>query len=103
VVRFEWVTKRPVEPNLVDVVAALLVPDHISGFDQIRDDAVDSPLADSDQASHVHKTDFWVLGDAQQNVGVVGEKCPRRDLGVSALGAEFHELILLRLGISSTG
>jgi hypothetical protein len=103
VVGFERVTKRPVESDLVDVVTALLVPDHISRFDQIRDDAVDGPLADSDQAGHVNKTDFWVLRDAEQDVGVVGEKCPRRDLGVSALGAEFHEIILLRFEISRTG
>ena len=102
VVGFEWVTERPVQPHFVDVVATLFVTNHIAGFDQVRDDAMDSSLADSHQSSHVDEPNFGVLCDAQQNVGVIGEECPRGDLGVSALGAEFHGVTLLLIEICRT-
>ncbi len=99
-VRFERMSKWSVEANLVDVVAALLVADDISGFHQISDDAVDGSLSDSHETADVHETDLRVLRDTEQHVGMVGEECPRWDCAVSALRAEFHDAIVPRVEIS---
>jgi hypothetical protein len=86
VVRFERVAERSVEPHLTDVVSTLFVADHKSGFDQIRDDAMDGSLADSHQPGHVDEPNFRVQRDAQQNVGVIGQECPPPEQGESKSG-----------------
>lgn len=90
VVSFEGMPERSVESYFVDVVSTLLVTDHVPSLDEIGHDAVHSSFPDSHQTCHVHEADIRVLRDAQQHMSVIGEKRPRRDIGVAAGRAQFH-------------
>jgi hypothetical protein len=92
VVGFQWVSERTVEPNFVHVVSTLFAPDHVAGIDQIGHDAVDRSLTDSDESGDVDKTDFRVLGDAQQNMGMVGQECPFWELCWAGCRFAYHEI-----------
>lgn len=64
---------------LVDGVA-VAAPDalglHVAGFDELGEDALGRAFGDADALGHVTEPDLGVLGDAQEDLGVVGEEGP---------------------------
>ena len=78
---FEWVAKRQVESDLVNVMAAILGQVDIASLDKVMNDAVYGAFADTNFASDLSEANLGVLGDADQDVGVVAQKGPRRNLG----------------------
>ena len=78
---FERVPQRPVEANLVHVVASAPRAQHVTGIDEILNDAVHSAFANADEAGDLGQAYLMVLGDADHHVRVVGQKRPRWDRG----------------------
>jgi hypothetical protein len=64
---------------VVDGVA-VAAPDalglHVAGFDELGEDALGRAFGDADTLGHVAQPDLGVLGDAQENLGVVREEGP---------------------------
>jgi len=77
----ERVAEGPVEADLVDVVAAVLGQVDVASLDKVMDDAVDGAFADADVAGDLSEANLGVLSDADQDVGVVGQKGSRGNLG----------------------
>jgi hypothetical protein len=77
----EWVAERLVEADFVDIVAAAFGELDVAGLDEVVDDAVSGAFADADLSGDLGQANFGILGDADQNVGVVGQKRPRGHLG----------------------
>jgi hypothetical protein len=77
----EWVAERLVEADFVDIVAAAFGELDVAGLDEVVDDAVSGAFADADLSGDLGQANFGILGDADQNVGVVGQKRPRWHLG----------------------
>ena len=67
-----------VKSNLVAVASPSFGLDDISGFNQILDDAMHGPLANSNQKSDLGEAHIVVFGDADQHMRVIGKKRPRR-------------------------
>ena len=78
VARFEGVAERPVEADVVNVVASAFRQHHIARLDEVVDDAVDGAFADADFAGDLGEAYLRVLSEADQDVGVVGQKRPLR-------------------------
>jgi hypothetical protein len=62
--------------DLVAVAAAVFLLDHVPGLGQVRDDAVRAALGDPQAGSDVPQPCVWILGDAQQDAGVIGQEAP---------------------------
>ena len=77
---FERVAKGSVEADFVDVVAAVLGQVDVAGFDEVMHDAVNGAFADPDLAGDLREANLGVLGDADDDVGVVGQERPRGDV-----------------------
>ena len=73
---FQGVSERLVEADFVDVVAAATGPQHVAGVNEILDDAVHRPFADTDQPGDLGQPNLRVLRDAHQHVGMVGQERP---------------------------
>lgn len=61
---------------VVPVAATFLLLDHVSGFGEVRHDAVGSALGYFEHHSEVPKTSAGIMGDKQQGPSVVREKAP---------------------------
>ena len=62
--------------DAVNVASALALPfQHASSF-KLGDDFLNRALGDADLRADVAEAHFWVLGEAQQDVGMIGEKGP---------------------------
>lgn len=75
---FEGVSQRLVKADLIDVVAAVAGAQDVAGVDEVLHDAVHGTFANADESGDFGQADFAVLGDADQYVGVVRQKRPRR-------------------------
>lgn len=93
---FERMAEWSVEAYFVDVVATLLLADDVSRFDQVGHDAVHRTLTDTDEPRNVHEPNFRILGDAQENVCVIGEEGPTRNFRIRGGGTSFHDVIVPR-------
>jgi len=62
--------------NLIAVAAAVFLLDHVPGLGQVGDDAVRAALGDPQVGGDVPQPRAWILGDAQQDAGVVGQEAP---------------------------
>ena len=67
-----------VKSNLVAVASPSSGLNDVSGFNQILDDAMHGPLANSNQKSDLGEAHLGVFGDADQHMRMVGKKRPRR-------------------------
>ena len=47
---------------------------------EFRDDFLNRPLGDSNRGHHIPQSHFRILGKAQKDVGVIGEKRPTRGI-----------------------
>jgi len=68
--------QREVGLDLVAVAAAVFLLDHVSGLGQVRDDPVRAALGDPQIGGDVPQSHARVLGDAQQDAGVIGQETP---------------------------
>jgi hypothetical protein len=62
----------------VAVAAAVFVLDDVSGLGEVGEDAVGGALGDACSGRDVAQPYARVVGDAQQDPGVVGEEAPVR-------------------------
>ena len=76
----ERVTQRSIEEHFVDVVASVASACDVTGVDEVLDDAVHRSFADADEAGDLGEAYLGVLSDADQDVGVVRQERPRRNL-----------------------
>jgi hypothetical protein len=60
----------------VAVAAAVLVLDDVPGVGQVGDDAVRAAFGDSQAGGDVPQPGSRVLGDAEQDSGVLGQETP---------------------------
>jgi hypothetical protein len=67
-----------VDPVVVSSSLALAVD--VAGFDEVGEDALGGALGDADALGDVSEPGIRVLGDGEQDLGVVGEKRPGRSL-----------------------
>jgi AcrR family transcriptional regulator len=73
-----WLGYRQVSLDLVAVAAPVLPRDHVAGLGQVGDDAVRSALGDAQAGRDVAQSRARVVGDVQQDPGVVGQETPLR-------------------------
>jgi hypothetical protein len=62
--------------DVTPVAAAILLPDHITSFDQVRDNAEGATLGDVQAGRDVPQAHSGVMSHAQQNPGVIGQEGP---------------------------
>ena len=62
----------------VAVAAAVSLLHHVAGLGEVGDDAMSGALGDAQAGGDVAQPDPWVVGDAQQHPGVVGQETPFR-------------------------
>ena len=62
----------------VVVAAAVSVACDVTGVGELGDDSMRGPFGDPDALADVAQANAGVTGDADQHLGVVGEKCPTR-------------------------
>ena len=74
----EGMTQGEIRHHLVVVPPPLSLAEHITGFDQLREDPVGGTLGDPDRGGDVAQADSRVTGHAHQDVSVVGQKVPAR-------------------------
>jgi hypothetical protein len=72
----ERVGERELGLDRVLVAAAYALPRDVPGVRELAEDAVCGALGDSHRFADVAQTGAWVLRDAQEDSGVVGEKGP---------------------------
>lgn len=60
----------------VSVTAALLGDVDVTSLVEIMHDALDGALGHSNVDRDISQADIWILGEAQEHVGVVGEEGP---------------------------
>src|SRR6185437_4200296 len=72
--------QREVRLNVVVVAAAVLLLDHVPGLGQVREDAEGAAFGDVQAGRDVTQPHGGVVGDAQQDPGVVGQETPARHL-----------------------
>ena len=63
--RSVWFWQRELRLNVVAVAAAVLLPDHVPGLDQVRDDAEGTAFRDVQAGRDVPQAHSGVMGDAQ--------------------------------------
>ena len=68
--------QREVRLDLVAVAAAVFVLDDVPGVGQVGDDAVRAAFGDSQAGGDVPQPGAGVLGDAEQDPGVIGQEVP---------------------------
>ena len=71
-----WFWQREVRLDLVEVAAAVFVLDDVAGCGQVGDDGVDAAVRDAQAGRDVAQPRARVVGDAQQDPGVVGQETP---------------------------
>jgi hypothetical protein len=62
--------------DLVAVAAAVFLRDHVAGLGQVGDDAVGAALGDAQPGRDVTQPRGRVVGEVQQDQGVVGQEGP---------------------------
>jgi hypothetical protein len=62
--------------NLVAVAAAVLLRDHVAGLGEVGNDAVGAAIGDAQAGRDVAQSRARVVGDVQQDPGVVGQEAP---------------------------
>ena len=62
--------------DLVAVAAAVLVLDHVTGGGEVGDDAVGAALGDAHSGGDVAQSGPRIMGDADEDPGVVGQEAP---------------------------
>ena len=70
------VGQRQVRLDLVAVAASVFLLDHVAGPGQVGDDPVGAALGDPEGGGDVAQAGARVLGDAQQDAGVIGQEAP---------------------------
>src|SRR5260370_3119001 len=73
-----WFWQREVRLDVVAVAAAVLLLDHVPGLDQVCDDAEGAAFSDVQAGRDVAQAHPWVMGDAQQDPGVINQEGPAR-------------------------
>lgn len=73
----------------------MLTANDIAGLDEIAGNAVYRSFPDAHQPGNLGKTYLRVLGDAQQNVGMVGEEGPLRNLGSALERPQCHDCMVV--------
>ena len=68
--------QREVRLDLVAVAAAVFVLDDVPGCGQVGDDAVGAAVGDVQAGADVARPGARVVGEAQQDPGVVGQETP---------------------------
>jgi hypothetical protein len=63
---------------VVPVAAAVLFLDHVAGLDEVRDDAEGTPFRHVQAGRDVPQACLGVIGNAQENQGMVGQEGPVR-------------------------
>ena len=72
----EWVPQWSIEEDFVHVVVPVAGACDVAGIDEVLDDAVHGSFADADEAGDLGEAYLGVLGDADQDVGVVCQERP---------------------------
>jgi hypothetical protein len=70
------VRDRQVVPYLVAVSPTISLSYDIAPLNQLREDPMSRPLCDPHRIGDIAHSDAQIVGDAQQNMGVVGEEVP---------------------------
>jgi len=68
--------QRKVRLDLVAVPPPLSLPQHVASLDQLGEDPVGGAFGDPDRGGDVPQADSRVIGNAYEDVGVVGEEVP---------------------------
>jgi hypothetical protein len=95
VFRFQSVAKWSIKSNFIDIVSSLLVTNDISGINKVGDNAVNRTFANADEAGNVNQSNFWILGNAQKDMRMVGQECPLWLFGFLAGQFFCHNRMLL--------
>ena len=74
----EGMTHGTPRHDLVAVSSALSLAQHVALFDQLGEDPVGGALGDAYRCGDVAQADARVMGHAQEDMGVVGQKVPAR-------------------------
>jgi AcrR family transcriptional regulator len=74
----DGLSHRQVSLDLVAIPAAVPVLHDVAGLGQVRDDAVGGALGDAERGGDVAQAHAGVVGDAYQDLGMVGEEAPLR-------------------------
>lgn len=75
-VRGYRVAERSIRVQLVTIAAALALAREVTCFFEIGDDALHGPLGDPNSGCDFTQSNLRLLRDANQNVGVIAQKCP---------------------------
>ncbi len=70
------VAERSIRVQLVIIAAALALVREVASFFEIGDDALHGPLGDPNSGCDFTQSNPRFLRDANQNVGVIAQKCP---------------------------
>src|SRR5260370_36404291 len=84
--------------DLVAVTAAVLLLDYVAGLDQIRDDAEGAAFGDVQAGCDVTQAHPGVMGDEQQDPGVISQEGPAGHL--DRLPGSGKNLLVFRCGYS---
>ena len=72
----EGMTQGKPRHHLVAVSSAVSLAQHVALLDQLGQDPVGGALGDPDRCGDVAQADARVMSDADEDVGVVGQKVP---------------------------
>jgi hypothetical protein len=75
---FDWMPQRLLQHEPVFIPTPVTLALQVTGVFELSDDALDRSFRDADKNSNVAKDDVRVASQANQNVRMVGEKCPIR-------------------------
>jgi hypothetical protein len=80
--------------DLVAVPAAMSLAEHIALVDQLGEDLVGTALGDPDGSGDIAQSDAGVMGDAEEDMGVVGEEVPAASHGLRSCLPLFSRIIV---------
>ena len=74
------VAERPRGVDPVAIAAADSLLDYVSARYEVVNDVPDSTLCDANASRNVSQPDAFICREAQEHVGMVGQKCPNPDV-----------------------
>jgi hypothetical protein len=95
----EWMAKRHLRFDFVDVSPPAPLAAHIALLDKLREDSMSTTFGDADGCGDITEADTGVMSHAQENVGMVGQKVPAGQSRMCALVTSitrngFHEQMI---------
>lgn len=70
--------QRLLAPDLVAVSSTISLSQHVALVDQLGEDPMRGTLGDPHRIGDIAHPDAWIVGDTQEDVGVIGEEVPAR-------------------------